>query len=186
MPWTIDPTHTVVGFSAKHLGIATVRGSFTQFRGEIELDDFDPTTASGRIEVDTRSVDTGNEQRDAHLRSADFFDADNYPVMVFVPKSITPKAGAEYEVVGDLTIRGVTREVTLTYEHSGTVLDPWGGTRVGGSITGTVNRTDWGLKWNLPLGSGGLAVSEKVKIEVEGELVQSQEEAAAEAAIEAA
>jgi polyisoprenoid-binding protein YceI len=186
MPWTIDPAHTDVSFSAKHLGVATVRGRFTRLTGELDFDDTaNPTTARGRVEIDASSIDTGNEQRDTHLRSADFLEAEKYPAIVFQVKSVTPKGGDEYTVVGDLTIKDVTKEVALQYEHGGVVTDPYGNTKVGGSLTGTINRTDWGLKWNVPLGGGGLLVSEKIKIEVDGELAQSQAAVEQEAAAEA-
>jgi polyisoprenoid-binding protein YceI len=186
MPWTIDPAHTDVSFSAKHLGVATVRGRFTRLTGEVDFDEAaHPTTARGRVEIDASSIDTGNEQRDTHLRSADFLEVEKYPVIVFQVKSVTPKSGDEYTVVGDLTIKDVTREVVLGYEHGGVVTDPYGNTKVGGSLTGTINRTDWGLKWNVPLGGGGLLVSDKIKIEVDGELAQSQAAVEQEAAAEA-
>lgn len=175
MAWTLDTAHTTVGFSAKHLGVATVRGRFTRFDGTIELDDpNDPTTAKGRIEIDAASIDTGNEQRDAHLRGPDFFDAERYPTIVFESRGVTRSTDGDYQVVGDLTIKDVTREVRLDYEHAGAVTDPYGHTKVGGSLTGTLNRTDWGLTWNVPLGGGGLLVSEKIRVEVDGEIAQSE------------
>jgi polyisoprenoid-binding protein YceI len=183
MAWTLDPHHTTVGFSAKHLGLSTVRGKFRELTADIELDDeASPTSAKGRVVVKAASLDTGDEQRDGHLRSADFFDVENHPEIVFEAKSVTHKGDDEYDVVGDLTIKGITKEVALLYEHSGIATDPYGNVKVGGNLTGTITRADWDLKWNVPLGSGGLLVSETIKIEVEGQLAKSKdavEEAAA-------
>jgi polyisoprenoid-binding protein YceI len=186
MGWSLDPHHTHVGFSAKHLGVATVRGRFGKVDAELELDDpEDPTTGRGTVTIDAASIDTGNEQRDAHLRSADFLDVEKYPTITFTVKRVE-RAGDDYRVVGDLVIKGVSKEVTLDYEHSGVVVDPFGNTKVGGTLTGTINRSDWGLKWNVPLGQGGWLVSEKVKIEIDGELAQEKDEAAESAQAEAA
>jgi polyisoprenoid-binding protein YceI len=174
MSWTLDPHHTYVGFSAKHLGVATVRGHFNKVEAEVELDDpEDPTTGRGTVEIDAASVDTGNEQRDGHLRSADFLDVENYPNIVFALKTVT-RDGGDYKATGDLTIKGITNEVTLDYEHSGAVLDPFGNKKVGGTLTGIVDRSQWGLKWNVPLGEGGFLVSEKVKLEIDGELAEDK------------
>lgn len=187
MTWTIDTAHSTIGFSAKHLGVSTVRGQFTTFRGDIDLpDDGDLSKVTGRVVIDTASVDTGNAQRDGHLRNADFFNTEAYPEMVFDLRGVEAVGGDRYRVTGDLTLLGVTRPITLEYEHNGIVEDPFGNTKLGGSITGTVNRSDWGLKWNVPLGGGGLLVSEKVKIEVDGQLTKSREAVAQEVAQETA
>ena len=186
MQWIIDPAHTVVGFSAKHLGLTTVRGRFTNFSGELDIDDAaTPTSARGRVEIDTASIDTGNPDRDAHLKSPDFLDVENYPTMVVEARSIEPAGGDRYRVTADLTIRDVTRPVTLDYDHGGVVTDPFGNTKAGGRLSGTINRTEWGLKWNVPLGGGGVLVSEKIEIEVEGQVARSAEEAEDEARAEA-
>src|SRR5579884_1954330 len=127
MDWTLDPHHTSVSFSAKHLGVATVRGRFTKVDADVRLDNpDDPTTASGTITIDAASIDTGNEQRDGHLRNADFLDVEKYPTITFVVKSIQRNGDDIYKVTGDLTIKDVTREVTLDYEHNGSVTDPFG------------------------------------------------------------
>jgi len=187
MTWSLDPHHTAVSFSAKHMGVATVRGRFDDVTADLELDDpNDPTTGSGTVTVKAASVNTGSEMRDNHLRSPDFFDAEKYPDIVFRLKSISKSGDDQYKVTGDLTIKGITKEITLDYEHSGTVVDPMGNTKVGGTLTGTVNRTDWGLVWNVPLGGGGLLVGEKVKLEIDGELAQDKPAADAEAAAEGA
>jgi polyisoprenoid-binding protein YceI len=186
MAWTLDPAHTSVSFSAKHLGVATVRGQFKKVDAEIELDDpNDPTTARGKVIIDAASIDTANSQRDGHLSSADFLDVEHFPTITFEVKSVHPKGDGMYEVIGDLTIRGVTKEIRLDYEHNGVVTDPYGNTKVGGTLTGVIDRTDWGLKWNVPLGGGGLLVSEKVKLEIDGELAQTKEAVEQEAEAEA-
>jgi polyisoprenoid-binding protein YceI len=186
MTWSLDPHHTSVAFSAKHLGVATVHGRFGQVTADLELDDpNDPTTGSGTVTIQAASITTGSEQRDGHLKSADFLDVEKYPEIVVKLKSVAPD-GDNYKVTGDLTIKGVTKEITLDYEHSGSVVDPYGNTKVGGTLTGTINRTDWGLSWNVPLGGGGLLVGEKVKLEIDGELGQDKPAEAEPAAAEAA
>jgi len=186
MAWSLDPHHTSVAFSAKHLGVATVRGRFTNVDAEVELDDpNDPTTGRGTITLDAASIDTGNEQRDGHLRSADFLDVEKYPTITFAVKSVKPAGDDVFKVTGDLTITGKTKEVTLDYEHSGVVTDPFNNTKVGGTLTGTINRSDWGLKWNVPLGNGGLLVSDRIKLEIDGELAEIKEAVAAGAQAEA-
>jgi polyisoprenoid-binding protein YceI len=176
MGWSLDPHHTYVGFSAKHLGVATVRGHFTKVDAEVELDDpEDPTTARGTVTIDAASIDTDNEQRDGPLRSPDFLDVEKYPTITFALKRVE-RSGDDYKVIGDLTIKNITNEVALDYEHSGVVVDPYGNTKVGGTLTGTIERSKWDLKWNVPLGGGGLLVSDKVKLEIDGELGQDKEE----------
>ena len=178
MAWDLDANHTSVSFSAKHLGVATVRGLFATARGDVELDDAnDPTTARGTITIDAASLTTGNAQRDGHLRGGDFLDVENYPEITFTATTIEHAGGDDYRVDGNLTIRGETRPISLAYEHGGTVTDPFGNTKVGGSLTGTLNRSDWGLKWNVPLGNGGVLVSDRIKLEIDGQLVQTKEAA---------
>lgn len=185
MSWTLDPHHTSVAFSAKHLGVATVRGHFTKVDAQIQLDDpEDPTTGRGTVTIDAASINTGNEQRDGHLRSADFFDVEKYPTITFEAKSVT-RAGEAYKVVGDLTIKDVTKELSLDYEHGGVVTDPYGNKKVGGTLTGSFDRTEWNLKWNVPLGGGGLLVGEKIKLEIDGELAEDKEAAVQSAQAEA-
>jgi polyisoprenoid-binding protein YceI len=170
MTWSLDPHHTSVAFSAKHLGVATVRGSFGQVTANLELNDpNDPTTGGGSVTIQAASLTTGSEMRDGHLKGPDFLDVEKYPEIVFTLKSIKPD-GDNFKVTGDLTIKDVTKEITLDYEHSGSVVDPYGNTKVGGTLTGTINRSDWGLTWNVALGGGGFLVSEKVKLEIDGEL----------------
>lgn len=184
MAWTIDPGHSSVAFVARHMGLSKVRGQFTSFRGEIEGDPGDVTSARARFEVDMASVDTGNADRDAHLKSADFFDVEKYPTMTFVSKSIT-RDGDDFKVVGDLTIKDVTKPVELTYEHGGDLHDPYGNRKAGGTLTGVIKRTDWGLTWNVPLDSGGWLVSEKITLEIDLQVAESKEAADQEARAEA-
>ncbi|MDQ4125638.1 MAG: YceI family protein [Actinomycetota bacterium] len=188
MAWSIDTAHTSVGFVARHLGLSKVRGQFTSFRGEVEGDSTDVSTAQGWFEIDMASVETGSADRDAHLKSADFFDVEKYPTMKFVSKSIQ-RHGDGYKVTGDLTIKDTTKEVALEYEHGGEVTDPFGNRKIGGTLTGTIKRSEWGLTWNVPLESGGWLVSDNIKIEIDLQVAESkeavQEEAQAEAEISA-
>ena len=184
MAWTIDPHHTSVGFVARHMGLSKVRGQFNGFHGEVTGDPSDITTASARFEVEMASVDTGSPDRDAHLRGEDFFDVERYPTMVFQSKSITP-AGDGYKVAGDLTIKGITKPVELEYEHGGEQQDPYGNLKIGGSLRGTILRSEWGLKWNVPLDSGGWLVSDKIALDIDFQVAESAEAAEEEAEIEA-
>ncbi len=189
MAWKVDEAHTTVGFTARHMGLSKVRGQFTRFSGEVEGDPTDIASATGRFEVDMASVDTGNPDRDAHLRAGDFFDVERFPTMVFVARSITPAGQGLYTVTGDLTIKGVTREVSLRYEHGGEDVDPYGNRKLGGTLTGTIKRSEWGLTWNVPLDSGGWLVSDNIGLEIDLQLAETteavQDEARAEAKIPA-
>lgn len=189
MAWTIDTAHTSVAFVVRHMGLSKVRGLFKSFSGEVDGDPGDLTSANGRVEVDVASIDTGNADRDSHLRSADFFDVDKHPTMVFETKRIVNN-GNDFKVIGDLTIKGITNEVELDYEHGGDSVDPFGNRKMGGTLTGTINRRDWGLNWNVPLDTGGVLVSEKITLEIDFQLAERkeavEEEADAEAAISAA
>ncbi len=163
---SIDTTHSSVGFTVRHLVISKVRGNFTAWEGAIHLDD-DLARSSVEVSIDVASVDTGTAKRDEHLRSADFFDAEHHPKLTFVSKQVLVEGDKVVQVIGDLTIRGTTRQVTLEVEDLGTVKDPWGGTRVAWSASLSINRTDFGLTWNQLLELGGVAVSEKVEISLE-------------------
>jgi polyisoprenoid-binding protein YceI len=174
MAWTIDTAHTTVGFNARHMGLAKVRGQFTRFDGSIEGDPATIESAKGRFEVDLASVDTGNPDRDAHLRSADFFDVERFPTMTFVSKSVS-RDGDTYKVLGDLTIKGITKEVELGYEHGGEGVDPYGNRKIGGSLTGTIKRSDWGLTWNVALETGGWLVSDKISLEIDLQVAESKD-----------
>jgi polyisoprenoid-binding protein YceI len=174
MAWTIDTAHTTVGFNARHMGLAKVRGQFTRFEGQIEGDPSSIESARGRFDVDLASVDTGNADRDAHLRSADFFDVEKFPTMTFVSKSVA-RDGDVYKVAGDLTIKGITKEVELEYEHGGEGVDPYGNRKIGGTLSGTIKRSDWGLTWNVALETGGWLVSDKITIEIDLQVAESKE-----------
>lgn len=171
MAWQIDTVHTHVGFSVKHMMVSTVRGQFKQYSGTLNIDAADFTKSKFEGEVDVASIDTGNSQRDDHLRSGDFFDAANQPKIKFSSTKIESKGDGEFVVHGDLTIRGTTLPVALEVEYHGTSKNPWGKTVTGFSAKSTVNRKDFGLHWNSLLETGGVAVSEKVKIEIEVEAV---------------
>ena len=169
--YNIDPAHSRVEFAVRHLGIATVRGHFGSFTGTFEIDgDLDSAKAYGSVEA--ASVDTQEEQRDDHLRSADFFDAERYPRIEFASTEIRPLDEDRFEIVGDLTLHGVTREISLSAEVLGTESDPWGNERVGFEARGELNRKDFGMTFNQVLGSGNLLVSDKVKIVIEASAVR--------------
>lgn len=170
--WKIDPAHSSVDFSIKHMVISRVKGTFHTFDAVIEADPEDLTTARIEFTVDVASVDTRNEDRDNHLRGADFFDAENYPKMTFKATRIVKKSEGEYEVTGDLTIRGVTRPETFLVTYEGQGKDPWGGIRAGFSANGTINRSDYGLKWNAALETGGVLVGDQVQVSLEIEAVK--------------
>jgi len=165
--WNIDAAHTTFGFSVRHMMITTVRGQFDTVGGQLELNEEDPTQSQISIEIETASIDTRNEQRDAHLRSADFFDAENNPKITFTSGAIRSTGAGTYDVTGDLTIRGVTREVVVKVEEEGRGVDPWGQSKIAYTASTKIRRTDFGLNWNQALEAGGVLVAEEVKIEVE-------------------
>jgi polyisoprenoid-binding protein YceI len=164
--WAVDPSHSTVGFSVKHLGIATVRGRFEEFEGTLEIgDDLSSARAFGTAQVN--SINTDEPGRDEHLRSADFFGAEANPELGFESTSIRQLDEDTFEIEGDLTMNGVTNPVTLTAVVEGTETDPWGNDRVGLEVTGRVNRTDWNMTFNQALGSGNLLVGEKVTLSLD-------------------
>jgi polyisoprenoid-binding protein YceI len=169
--WTVDPSHSTVGFVARHLMITKVRGRFTDVSGAVTVAD-NPLDSTVTATVDLASVDTGDEKRDAHLRSADFFDVAVHPTMTFTSTGIKQE-GDEFLLVGDLTIKGVTRTVDLELEFEGVNGDPWGGTRASFSAQGEINRKDWGLEWNVALETGGVLVSDKIKLSLDIQLVRA-------------
>jgi len=181
----IDPAHTDVAFSAKHMMVTTVRGKFDGVDGELQLDESDPTRSSGEIRVQAASLSSGFEARDQHLRSADFFDVERYPLIVFRSTSIEQRDAERFRVTGDLTIRETTRPVTLDAELLGFYPGLDGSRRVGLSVRTKINRKDWGLNWNVALESGGWLVGEEIKLEID---VAATEAAvtAADAAVEGA
>jgi polyisoprenoid-binding protein YceI len=167
--WTIDPSHSEVGFTVRHLMVSKVKGNFETFEGTITIAE-DPLASSVTAEVDLGSINTRDAQRDAHLRSADFFETDTYPKLTFTSTSVEP-AGSDYKVTGDLTIKGVTRSVVLDLEFNGVHPDPWGGTRSGFSATTEISRKDFGIDFEIPMDGGGVVVGDKVKIGLEVEAV---------------
>jgi len=170
--WKIDVSHSTVAFSIRHLVIAKVRGRFGAFEGEVELDDATGTWKKARASVDVASIDTREEKRDGHLRSPDFFDVANHPKMTFTSKSAEARGRDKYVVKGDLTIHGVTKEVSLDVDFLGTTKDPWGGERAAFTAKTEIHRTDFGLKWNQALEAGGVVVGEKVEIEIDVQVVR--------------
>ena len=173
--WALDDAHSSVGFKVKHLMVSNVYGDFKDFDVTVDYNEDDISKSKVQVNINVASIDTENENRDTHLKSADFFDVENFPMMMFVSKNIM-KTMDGLKMTGDLTIRGVTKEVTLNVDElTPPVKDPWGGTRMGASVTGTINRTDFGLKWNVPLETGGWLVSEDVKMIIELELIKQEE-----------
>jgi polyisoprenoid-binding protein YceI len=170
--WKIDPAHSHVGFAIKHLMIATVRGSFRQVEGTVTVDETDPTTANIEVIIPTASVSTGDEKRDGHLRSPDFFDVERFPNMTFRSRRVEATSGDEFRVVGDLTIRDVTKEVVLNVELLGRAKDPWGQEKAGFEATTKFKRSDYGLTWNAALETGGVLVGDEVKVSIEAELTK--------------
>jgi polyisoprenoid-binding protein YceI len=171
--WHIDPSHTAVAFAVKHLMISTVRGRFADFTAELDLDERTPANSKLVASLDVASIDTRSEQRDAHLRSADFFDVASHPKITFTSKRIDGDTAGDFRLVGDLTIRGVTREVVLNANFDGNAKDPWGNERKAFSAKTSVNREDFGLVYNQVLETGGVLVGTDIKIEIEAEFVQA-------------
>jgi polyisoprenoid-binding protein YceI len=171
--WTVDPTHSHAEFAVRHLMISTVKGRFAEVTGTLIGDEHHPEEASIELTIPAAGIDTREDQRDAHLRSADFFDAAAHPVIRFRSTRIARAGNGNFSVTGDLTIRGVARQVTLDVVPGGRVRDPWGNERLGYSATTTINRKDFGLLWNQALETGGVLVGDEVKVSVELELVRN-------------
>jgi polyisoprenoid-binding protein YceI len=177
--WQIDPAHSEIKFKVKHLVVSTVTGHFKNFSATIESEKDDFSDARITFEADVNSINTNNDQRDGHLKSPDFFDAAKYPKMTFSSRSVARVSDGEYKVMGDLTIKGVTRPLTLDVNYNGTVAG-FGGARVAGfEITGKINRFDYGLTWNAMTEAGGVVVSSDVKLDIAAEFNQVQEAAKA-------
>lgn len=171
--WQIDPVHSAAHFSVRHLMISNVRGEFTKVSGNAVLDPTDPPKSTLEVIIDATSIDTRESQRDEHLRSADFLDVANHPTITFRSKKITPAGTDHYKVTGDLTIRGVTRDVTFDVEGpAAPVKDPYGNIRTGVSGTAKINRKDFGLVWNALTEAGGVMVGDEVSLTFEAELIQ--------------
>jgi polyisoprenoid-binding protein YceI len=165
--YTLDPAHTRLGFVARHAMVTKVRGAFHDFDGSFHVDGANPANSHGQLTIQTKSIDTGNADRDAHLRSNDFFAMDAHPEIKFVSTSVEPIDTEHYRVTGDLTIKGVTRPVTVDFEYTGSATDPFGNRRVGLEGSVTVNRKDWKVNWNAALEAGGVLVSDKVTLELD-------------------
>ena len=170
--WTADPAHSNIGFKVKHMMVSNVHGSFGKFEVTVNYDEKDVTKSSVNVTIDAASINTGVEQRDTHLKSPDFFDVAKFPQLTFISKRIE-KAGESFNIIGALTIHGVTKEVALNVtELNPPLTDPWGGVRMGASASTRINRTDYGLVWNKAIETGGVVVGETVDILIEVELVK--------------
>lgn len=165
--WAIDAAHSEAGFAVKHLMISTVKGRFGAISGQVVLDEANPATSTVEADIDTASIDTRAEQRDAHLRSPDFFDVEKYPTLKFRSTKVEARGNGEFRVTGDLTIRDVTKQVVLEVEETGRATDPWGGERIGFTATTKLDRDEFGLTWNAALEAGGVMVGNEVKINLE-------------------
>jgi len=170
--WSIDPTHSEIGFKVKHMMFTNVSGSFQKFDASIETEDDNFENAKIEFTGDVDSITTGNADRDTHLLSPDFFDAEKNPKLTFSATSFKKQNEGEYELKGDLTLHGVTKPVKLDVEFGGLAKDPWGNLKAGMSITGKINRKDWGLNWNSALEAGGVLVGEEVKLNIELQFVK--------------
>jgi polyisoprenoid-binding protein YceI len=163
--YDIDATHSRLGFAAKHAMVATVRGQFTDFTADVHLDEEDVTKSSAKVTIQAASITTGNADRDNHLRASDFFEVETYPEISFVSTGAERKSDDEFVLHGDLTIKGITKPVSVEFEKTGTSVDPWGGERVGFEGRTKINRKDWGLSFNAVLETGGVLIGEKVTLE---------------------
>ena len=177
--WEIDSSHSSLHFSVRHLVIAKVRGAFARWSGTVRVPDGDFSKATVAVTIDASSIETGVADRDGHLKSPDFFDVAQHAELRFVGKRVQPRSGDEIDVIGDLTIRGITREVVLRVEQHGQAKDPWGNVRAAFTATTTIDRKDFGLTWNQALETGGVLVGDRVEIEAE---IQAVKQAAAQVA----
>ena len=174
--YAIDPSHSRIGFVARHAMVTKVRGSFNEFEGTGYFDAEDPARSHLNLTIQAASIDTRSADRDGHLRSNDFFDMENHPQITFASTSVAKVDDETYRVTGDLTIKDVTRPVTVDFEYGGTATDPFGNHRLGLEGSVVVNRKDWGLDWNAPLGTGGVLVSEKVTLEFEVSAIKATDQ----------
>ena len=171
--WAVDPAHSNVEFSVRHLMITTLKGRFTDVEGSVVLDEADPAASVAEVTVKIASIDTREPQRDAHLRSADFFDAEKFPTLTFRSTGVEGRLGESFKLTGDLTIHGVTRPVVLDVTSEGQIKDAWGGLRSGFTATTRIKRSEFGLTWNQLLEAGGVTVSDEVKISLDVQLVSA-------------
>lgn len=176
--WSIDTGHSAIHFAVRHMMFTKTRGRFTRWTGELRLDPADLTASSVEVTIDASSIDTGDAQRDAHLRSPDFLDVEKHPTIGFKSTKVEDFGEGKFRISGELTIRGVNRPVVLDTDHAGRVKDPWGNDRVGFAARTVIDRTDFGLRWNMALETGGLVVGNKVEIELEVEAVAAAAKAA--------
>ena len=172
--WLLDPMHSELQFKIKHLMISNVSGSFKSFNAEVVTEEEDFSTAVIKLTAEMASISTNNEQRDAHLRNSDFFEVEKYPELKFISTKIEERDSDTYALHGELTLKGVTKPVKLNVEFNGIAKDPWGSERAGFLVTGKINRTNWGVSFNSILETGGVALSEEVKINAELELVKQE------------
>jgi polyisoprenoid-binding protein YceI len=172
--YDVDTAHSEITFVARHMMFAKVRGQFKSWTAALAYDPRDHSKTAVQVDIDVASIDTREAQRDGHLRSDDFFSAEKFPKITFKSKRIEGAGDKRYKLVGDLTIRDVTREVTLDVEQTGGGKDPWGNQRLGFSAKGAINRSDWGLKWNQALDAGGVLIGDKVEIEVEAQVIEKK------------
>ena len=175
MSWQLDAGHTYIGFTGRHMMVATVRGEFEQFYGTVEFDEQDITNSKAEIQIEAASVNTHNVQRDEHFRSADFFDVEHYPYITFKSKRVIMLDAQHGRLIGDLTIRNITREVVLEGEYGGVNQTPWNTYSAGFSLRGKVNRKDWGLNWNMVLAGGGLVAGDEITLVIDLELTKPVE-----------
>ena len=181
MAWVIDPAHSEVNFSVRHMMISTARGRFEKFSGTVNFDEAAPARTTVDVQIEAASVNTKDAKRDGHLKSPDFFDAANYPYLTFKSKRVNVVDSQHARLVGDLTIRNVTKEVVFDVEYAGQAKSPWGTTSAGFSAQTKINREDWGLTWNQSLETGGVLVGKDITLSIEVEIVKQPEVAKAEA-----
>jgi polyisoprenoid-binding protein YceI len=170
--WVLDPTHSEIQFKVRHLMISNVTGSFGKFTAEVETTDERIETAKIRFTAEVETITTNNEQRDGHLKSADFFEISKYPTLSFVSTKIEKISDEDYNLYGDLTFHGVTKNIRLKVEHGGIIKDPWGSTRTGFTVEGKLSRKDFGLIWNAATEAGGVVVSDEVKLHAAVEFIK--------------
>ncbi|MDX6371586.1 MAG: hypothetical protein QOD98_574 [Nocardioidaceae bacterium] len=176
--YTLDPAHTRLGFSARHAMIATVRGQFTEFTGTAHVDTANPASSKVEVSIVANSISTGNEQRDGHLLSGDFFESEQYPDLTFTSTDVS-RDGDDWTVTGDLTIKGITKSIAVPFEFAGSATDPYGNTRIGFEGGTTIKRSDWGMSFNAALETGGVLVSDKIKLEFDVSAIKSAPEPSA-------
>jgi polyisoprenoid-binding protein YceI len=174
MSWNIDNAHTLVQFAVRHMMLSKVRGQFEKYGGSVNLDEANPAATSLDVKIETASINTREPQRDGHLRSADFFDSEKYPVMEFKSKRVEVTGDTTAKLFGDLTIKDISKEVAMNVEYTGKAKSPWGTTSVGFTGATKINRKDWGLTWNKAIETGGVLVGDDIDITIELELVEAE------------